>query len=290
MIYLGLSIAFTCVLYLIFKAFSHFNIDNIQAIVINYFVAFAVGLLFFKPEISINELYHKSWLLGAFLLGLIFIVIFNLLALTSQRNGITVASVATKMSLVIPVVFGIVIYNETTSPIKIIGISLALIAVYLVSASQNGQKVVFRKNLLLPLLVFIGSGIIDTSIKFIESHYVSAEDVPLFSAFIFGFAAFFGVLYFLLQIIKGQLIFKLKNIIAGVVLGVPNYFSIYFIIKALRIQGLESATIFTINNVGVVVITSLLGILVYNEKLNLNKGFGIALAVISIILVSQSAS
>ena len=88
------------------------------------------------------------------------------------------------------------------------------------------------------------------------------------------------------QKIKGVLSLEFKNIIAGIVLGIPNYFSIYFLVKALRSDLFDSSGIFTINNVAIVIVSTLLGIVFFKEQLSLKNWTGIILAVISIALVS----
>ena len=99
-------------------------------------------------------------------------------------------------------------------------------------------------------------------------------------------AGVIGIMVLVVQKIKGELNLEYKNIIAGVVLGIPNYFSIYFLVKALRSNLLDSSGIFTINNVAIVIISTLLGIVFFKEQLSLKNWIGIILAVISIALVS----
>lgn len=69
-------------------------------------------------------------------------------------------------------------------------------------------------------------------------------------------------------------------------LGVPNYFSLYFLIKALQNKNLESATIFTLINIGVILLSTFFGILLFKEKLIKQNYLGIALAIIAVILVT----
>jgi uncharacterized membrane protein len=78
-----------------------------------------------------------------------------------------------------------------------------------------------------------------------------------------------------------------KDILAGIGLGLPNYFSIYFLIGALR-SDIANTKVFILNNVAIVLISTLLGILFFNEKLLKKNWIGIGLAVISIILISIS--
>ena len=164
MIYLLLSILSSTIIFILFKLFDRYKINTLQAIVTNYIVACFLGLSLNSNPFSIEAIINSEWFYGALSLGFLFILVFNVMALTAQRNGLSVASVATKMSVVIPVVFGIYAYNESTNIQKLLGILLALIAVVLVSVKSK-SNVRLKSNLLLPIIVFLGSGIIDTSIK-----------------------------------------------------------------------------------------------------------------------------
>ncbi len=285
MIYLLLSIIASSLLFVIFKLFNVFKINTFQAIVVNYFVACICGLLSYNAPVNTGEIISSEWFYGAIGLGFLFISVFNLMALTAQKNGVSVASVASKMSVIIPVIFGIYVYNESAGFQKIIGIILALIAVYLASIKQNSD-ISFKKNLALPLLVFIGSGIIDTSIKYIETTYIPENGIPIFSATIFCFAFTFGLLLVIYKTIRRQFQFDFKSIIGGIGLGIVNYYSIYFLLKALNMEGNESSTLFTINNVGIVMFSTLVGLLVFKESISRKNWIGIGLAIISIILVT----
>jgi len=286
MIYLIISICISSGLFVIFKLFEVFKINTLQAIVVNYLVAAILGFSLSDIPVSAEKIIDAPWFLGAFLLGILFIAVFNLMALTSQRNGLSVASVASKMSLVVGVVFGILYYKESANYIKVIGIILALIAVYLASVKQNKSATQERKNnLLFPVLLFFGSGCIDTSLKFIETEYVQEGGVPIFSATIFGFACLFGIIMIGLKIAKGEFTFHYKNILGGILLGVPNYFSIVYLLKALSADGMESSTAFTVNNVGIVVLSTFLGLLLFKEKLSIKNWAGVLVAILSVYLV-----
>lgn len=109
------------------------------------------------------------------------------MALTAQKNGLSVASVASKMSVIIPIVFGVYVCNESLGFQKIIGILMALVAVYLTSVKAKAENVI-TQTLYLPILLFSGSGIIDTSINY----FTPDDKIPLFSGLIFGFAFIIG--------------------------------------------------------------------------------------------------
>ena len=286
MIPLALSILASTCIFVIFKLFDRFKIHTLQAIVVNYITACVTGFIDFDGTISLTAITESPWFFYTLGLGALFIVVFNLMAITTQKRGLSVVSVATKMSVVIPILFGLFYYRESLGIYKLSGIILALIAVYLTSAKGRTTASVNKKHLLLPALVFLGSGIIDTSIKFLENAFVSETDVPIFSATIFGAAACVGIISVAYLRLAGKIQFQFKNVLGGIALGIPNYFSIYFLVKALRSGLLESSGIFTVNNVFIVMLSTLIGILLFKERLKLKNWIGILLAVLSIFLVA----
>ncbi|MGS2725883.1 EamA family transporter [Psychroserpens sp. BH13MA-6] len=285
MIYLLLSILASTFIFLIFKLFDRFQLNTLQAIVVNYITACILGIVIYDEPIKIATIASSQWFYGAIALGLLFIAIFNVMAITAQRNGLSVASVATKMSVIIPIAFGIYMYNESAGFQKLSGIILALIAVYLASIKPK-SRVNVKNSLLLPIILFLGSGIIDTSIKFIETYYLPDNGIPIFSATIFCFAGIIGVFILGFKLSKKTSKLDFKSCIGGVALGVVNYYSIYYLLKALNHESLESSTIFTLNNVAIVMLSTLLGLFLFKEKISRKNWIGIVLAIVSICLVT----
>lgn len=285
MIYLLLSIAFNAVLFVIIKLFSKLSIDALQALVVNYFIAFSVGLFFLEDSLDAKVIVHQDWFKGSILLGFIFISTFYVTAITSQRNGLSVASVASKMSIIIPVTLGVILYSETLGFIKITGILLALIAVYFTSKKETGE-VQQASNLVFPILVFLGAGTIDASLKYLQTYHVPANQIGLFSTVTFFCAFSVGILTLLFKTIRGQIKFSGRNILGGIALGLPNYFSLYFLIKMLEAKAFQSATLFTIHNISIVIVSTFVGILFFKEKISLRNAFGIGLALFALYLVT----
>lgn len=283
------SIGCSSLIFVVFRLYRTYGVSTFHAIVVNYLTAFATGLLLYRGPVRLPEIPEQPWLTGALLLGVLFIMIFNLMARTSQQLGVSVASVATKMSLVIPVFAGLVLYGEQLNAMKVAGIAMALAAVFFTSL-KNGKRQYRRdpRILVLPFLVFLGSGIIDSSIKFMQSTRVPESEFSVFSATIFGFAALSGLVILLVRKPGDLLQWNPVNILGGVALGVPNFFSVYFLLRALQFKGLNSASLFTLNNVSIVMLTTLLGILLFREPMSPRNWTGIVLAVISILLISFS--
>ena len=287
MIFLALSVIASTLIFVIFRLFASYNINTLQAIVVNYFVACSCGVIGYQNSIELSAIPQYNWFYYTLALGALFIIVFNLMAITTQRSGLSVVSVATKMALVIPIAFGLWYYKEPLGPFKAAGIVLALIAVYLVAVKKDSGIILQKRNLVYPMLVFLGSGLIDTSLNFLQNDFITDKSlIPLFSSTIFMTAGVIGIMVLVAQKIKGVLVLEFKNIIAGIVLGIPNYFSIYFLVKALRSDLFDSSGIFTLNNVAIVITSTLLGIVFFKEQLSIKNWIGITLAVISIALVS----
>ena len=76
---------------------------------------------------------------------------------------------------------------------------------------------------------FLGSGLIDALIKYFEEVHLAEEELPIFSAVVFGAAALTGILFIGVNTFKKPLKVNPKNVVGGIALGIPNYFSIFFL-------------------------------------------------------------
>jgi drug/metabolite transporter (DMT)-like permease len=265
----------------LFKLFKNHNVNTLHAIVFNYITASTCGILFYDKKIDVVDFVDQLWFYVAIGLGFLFISIFNVMALTAQKNGLSVASVASKMSVIIPVLFGIIVYNESIGFYKVLGIILALVAVVLASIKQT-SNVRLTRSIYLPIILFFGSGVIETSVN----HFAPEGNMPLFLAIIFASAGIIGFASMLIKSLKEKQVFKTKTIPFGFALGLVNYCSMYFLLKALRVEGFESSAVFTVNNVAIVATSCLIGLLIFKEAISTKNWVGIVLALVSIILVT----
>ncbi|MEW6467595.1 MAG: EamA family transporter [Bacteroidota bacterium] len=281
MIFLLISIVCNTLLFIILKYFERVKIDTLQGIVANYFTAAALGFAFNRSGTGIQDAAGSDWLHIALILGFLFIGIFMLLAHTAQTAGISVASVANKMSVVIPVICAFLFFHDSVTWIKIAGIVLALAAVYLTSGKSGAAD---SRAFLLPFVVFLGSGAIDALVNFSQQKYLSEAEGPLFVAVCFSIAGLIGTMIILLR----WRAVRLRNILGGIVLGIPNYFSIYTIIRALDSGVFESSVIYPLVNVGVVLLSALSGLLLFGEKFTLMNKLGILIAVMAIALIASA--
>lgn len=282
-IYLLLSIASSTLINLIFRWFKSFEVDKLQAIVVNYFVCFILGYLFSDNKSLVQNI-ESEWFKYCLLLGFLFVVIFLAMAYTTDKISISVNAVSSKMAVVIPVLFAFFWAKEELNISFMIGLILSLFSIILISVKSNLE--VPKKYYLLPLIVFLGSGIIDTSLKLLESAYSNKIQLATLSYSIFLGAAFAGcIIYMFINRFNFSKI-SWHNIKAGIILGVPNYFSIWFLLAAIQAFSLKSALVFGINNVGIVLLSSLLSLVIFKEHLSAKNKLGLVLAAISISIIA----
>ena len=290
MYYLLLSILFGSSIYLIFQGFGKLGVDNLQAIMVNYLTAAILGFALNSSQLSFTDFQGNSWLLLGGITGVLFVVLFNWVALTTQRMGVTVASIATKVSLVIPVVLAVFLYGDTMPVLKVVGIVTEVAAVFLsFYKGPKGSPLRGDGALALPIVVFIGTGIIDTLIKYAQARYLVASEFGIYISYLFLVASLTGFAWFFVERLIKKRKLDLKSIIAGVFLGIPNYYSIYFLLQTFEHSGMQSSVVFPINNIGIVLVSVLIAVVLYKEKLNGFNMAGILLAVISIGLISLAA-
>jgi drug/metabolite transporter (DMT)-like permease len=284
-IYLLLSIVFSTFINLVFKWFSVFKVNKIQAILVNYLVCFSIGFIL-SGDFNLLKIIGSDWFKYCIILGSLFVAIFLSMAMTTEKYGVSVNAVSAKMSVIIPVLFAYVYNSERLTIQFAVGILLSLLSIYLITKKK--QIIIPKKYIYLPIIVFLGSGSIDTSLKLLELNYSNDISINTISYSIFLGAFLVGTTFYT---IKNQFNFSnwsSRNIISGIILGIPNYFSIYFLLTAIKSFSLKSAFVFGINNIGIVLLSTLLSMIIFKEKLTLINKLGILISVLSIILIAYA--
>lgn len=288
MIYLLAVILLNTYLSVLFKLFPRFGVDTLQAIVVNYWVCVVTGSIELGSfPVSDASVYH-SWFPWSVLMGLCFISIFNLIGYCTRHHGITATTVANKLSLVIPALFPIFFYNETEGwLVKSIGIAVALPAVYLATKENGDGAGDHRSSFTWLVLLFLGSGFLDTLVNYVQdAHLETPAEQAAYTIHVFLTAAVAGLILILVLALRKKIELHPRNLLAGLLLGVPNYFSIYLLIRMLNSRFLQSSAAIPVSNTGVVVVSSLAAILLFREKAGWQRWLGLVMAVAAIFLIA----
>ena len=274
------------ILIIIFKMFEKYSINSLQALIFNYMTAGICSYFFLESDFSLEYIFDSGWLLHAICIGTLFIIVFVFYGFGTQKVGISITTVANKMSLIIPVFAAIVLYEDVFTNLKVLAFFLALAGIYL-SSTRSGKLGFDKKYLWLIILIFLGQGISDAIFNDFAQKFPD-ESGYLFFMILFVVASISGLLIYSLESLnpKTKNPFQLKSIFWGIIFGVPNFFSLVFFLKALANPSLNSSVVFTLVSMGIVVSSSLLGVFLFNEKLDKSNWGGILLCICAIYIFS----
>lgn len=282
MMYLILSILFSTGVFVAMRLFEKFKLDNHQALMWNYVFATSTGFVVCEKFDTLPQLVAEPWFWISILTGFWFIFTYLLMTASTQRSGVTVTSLSSKISVVLPILAGVIFFSEPLSYMTAIGIVLALVALFLVVGGKKDSGDV-NKNWLLPILIFFGTGTGDILMKITEQQHTGG-DMGFMIAFIYFVALVFGIIIVVIDIIRGKSKWQWKNAIGGIMLGVINYFSTYCVYNAMRY--FTNVVLFPIYNIGVVSLTAVIGWLAFKEKLTWKNYLGLVIAIIAVFLIA----
>ncbi len=290
MLYLLGSIVLTSYLTLSFKACEKFGVNVFQAIVFNYITCVITGS-FVNGSFPVHQTNIASpWFIWACIMGAMFVSIFNVVALTAQKNGVAVASVANKLSLIIPVILSVYLYRESVAGWKAAGVALALVAViftcYAKNKEQDGDTKQGFMIYVWPIVLFLSSGLLDALINHVQITYVTEENNNDYLVSSFFSAATIGSSVLLIQYLRRKQKFKWKNLLAGVLIGIPNYFSIWCLVHFLKQSPWQTSASIPVNNMGIVLFSAVAAGILFKERLSKINWLGIVLSIIAIYLIA----
>jgi len=244
----------------------------------NYFVASIISLFYifyFESHFSTEVV-----IFGLFL-GLLFVLSFFAFTKAVSLAGTALATVSSRLSVIVPLIFSIIIFNEIPSSNQIIGIILAIVTIWFFYLSLKNSKNQSQNNkvkYLYLIAVLLGIGINDFSMKIFQQTYSEIEK-PYFLFSIF-FSAF---LYSIVFIITYNIKLEKNTIIKGAILGIPNVYSTIFLIGAL--SQLPAVLVFPLTNIGIILLTAILAGLIFKERLNRYGIVSLILGLISILFL-----
>lgn len=284
MIYLIASIISSTAIYVIFRWAKNFSCKLNALITINYLVASILGFGFLMKFDTRPFVENNHWLPFGIILGVMYILMFFLIGNSSQKAGITVTTLANKLSLVFPVFFSLFWFDEQITTLKYFGIAGAITAVMLTLYKKDVKRTNFF-YFALPLAIFLGSGFIDSFIKYVQALQITVELSTAFSSFVFFTAFLCGIVITTLKSLNKKSELHTPTLLLGTLLGLANFGSLFFILQALNKSNIESSLVFALNNMLIVALSAILGFFIFKERLNRINVAGIVLAILSLYIL-----
>ena len=245
----------------------------------NYLVATVISLtiLLFRDD----KVFSQETLFFGLGLGIIFVLSFFAFAKAVSYAGTGLATTSSRLSVIIPILLSIIIYNEVPNEFHLLGFLFAAITfiMFYFSVKGNHKEGEGLLKYLFLIAVLIGIGINDFSMKVFKSWRPEREE-PFFVFFIFSSALVYSLIYISIKKIK---IVK-ETALWGLALGVPNIFSTVFLLAALAL--VPAIIVYPLINVGIILFTTLLAFIIWKEKLNRWGVLALASGLLAILFLS----
>ncbi len=254
-----------------------------QAIFVNYLTAAALCLLLLRPDTArlLDQPAAAWWILS--LLGVLLPSIFLVMAAAVRHAGIVLSDAAQRLSLAIPLLAAFLLFGETLSGMKLVGIGLAFAALACLLVrpdAHTGSRVAAGPIVLASLLgVWLGYGTIDILFKQLAKSGAAFSSSLLLS---FVLAA---VLMLAWLALRPGTRWSPRSLASGVLLGLLNFGNIYFYIRAHQTFPQNPTLVFAAMNIGVISAGTLVGAGVFRERLGRLNVLGIALALAAVVLL-----
>lgn len=291
MVWMLLAVVCSTWLVLSFKIFEKFRLDIFQVIVFNYIACVATNWVtegHFPFDRTFLMSGKSMYALG---LGLFFMLAFNFVGLTVSRISVTIASILQKMTIIVTTALAYLMYAESMNILKIAGILLAIAAIFLTNIPQKRESGISSKKAgsfnawILPIGTFVTCCIVDLGIIYASKTISGGKTDPQMITALFAGAAVFGIFGLAIGLLTKRIKFDIRSIPAGIILGVPNYGTLYFITRAFS-SGLDISLVFPVVNMATICLAALSALVFFREKLSLINWSGVALALVSIAMIS----
>ena len=279
MLYLILAVLASSAVAIIMRLGEKHIKNNFAMFMANYFVCSLIAFLFMEDK---RPFAPQEGMTFAVCLGLgsgcLYLLSFMLMKHNISKNGVMLSSVFMKLGVLVPAVMAVAAFGEKPTVLHIIGFVIAVAAIvliYLEPGKAGGSK---RSGVFLLLLLLV-SGLTESMANIYDKVGVSSiKDHFLLCNFLTAFT-----LAGIMTAITHKRI-TWKDIVFGIVIGVPNYFATRFLL--LSLGSLEAVVVYPIYNVGAIVLISLAGILMFKEKLSVRKVIGFIMIVAALILLN----
>ena len=231
----------------------------------NYLTCVLIALLSLPDRGQILRGSPTTLLLG---LGAGVLFVAGLITLQSsvRLNGATLSAAFAKLGLLVSLALSVLCFGERPGLLQLLGILLVLAALVLIH-TKGGEKSESGapRSLSLLLLTLLAGGGADAMALFLTAALLT------------------GLLALLERRRSGKRIL-LRELAAGVAVGVPNYFSSYLLLLAL--ERLPAFLVYPVFSTGTILLVLLLSALLFRERPGRRQLLGILLILGALVLLN----
>ncbi|MBQ4638537.1 MAG: EamA family transporter [Clostridia bacterium] len=277
MIYLLLAIFSSAMVSIVMRLSTGRVKDGMGMLSMNYLCCLALSLAYTGVSNAFPALkgLGRTLFMGS-INGVLYLLGFVLLQVNVRKNGVVLSGVFMKLGLLVPMVMSVLLFAEMPSVIQTVGFLLAVGAIVLINYEKDDKNSRFGFGLIL-LLLAGGSG--DAMSK-VFNEIGAPELLDQFLLYTF-FSAF--LLCTAMTVVKKEKI-GLKEVLFGFLIGIPNFFSAKFLLKAL--ESISAVIVYPTYSVATLLVITLAGVLLFKEKLKNRRWAALGVILVSLVLLN----
>ena len=280
MAFLLLAVASSAAMTLVMKLLRAQRGNRFALILGNYLTCIALSFAFLPDKhlvVSGSPLTLRLGLVG----GAVFVAGLVSMQSSIRVNGATLSAAFAKLGLIVSLAVGILCFGERPSALQLAGIALVLPALVLINAGNGAGERAERPALLILTLLCCGGG--DAMAKVFQQLGESRENA-LFFFWLFTTAALLSAVLAALERRRtGQRMLP-GEFAAGLLAGIPNYFSSYLLLLAL--ERVPSFVAYPLYSTGTIVLVTAVSAVCFGEKPGRRQAAGLVLILAALALLS----
>ncbi len=245
---------------------------------VNYVAATGLSLAWWAVESRV-PLLSEAALLGV-VAGLALGSAYFLLNASITLAGVGISIAVGRLSIAVPVAASVLVWHETLSPLRTIGLAMSM-ASFALLARSNAIKTPAdpRRKALVLTAFFVVIGVVGLSVKAVVQRSPSQGQL-VFLIFMFATAALILLSYAISRAARPSL----GDLGHGLVLGTVNMISQFSIISALLL--LDATKVFPATSVGIILISAGAGALLWGERFRRGALVGLIVGAAALVLVN----
>ena len=289
MIYLILAVLSSAAIALVFKFFGSGEGNRYGIIIGNYLTCIVISMIMIGDLSTIVHAAPVTFLCGSvggilFVLGLVF------MQSSVNVNGATLTSAFGKLGVMVPLAFSFLIFREQPEVIQVIGIVIALAALILINSPEkdtlddiSSATEVKTYSCARLILTCLGNGLADSMAKVFEQTGPRSDD-RIYISVVFCVAAVISAFLAYREYRRTGLPIRIKELLAGIAVGVPNYFSSFFLLAS--VTRLPSFLVYPIFSTGTIIVVMLVSTLLFKERPTKKQTAGIGMILLALVLLN----
>ena len=286
-VYLIIAVLSSASMAVVLKIFRKQKGNRYGIILGNYLTCVLLSFLM-MPEKQVLFSPDPGTLLCGMIAGVLFVAGLVTMQSSIAVNGAILTSAFSKLGLIVPLLVSAVFFGDRIRILQIPGILLIFLSFWLILLDKDSVKKqqagssLHRKPVLL-LAVLLACGFADALAKVFE-HTGKREEDQLYFLILFAVAALITCFLMYLEYRKTGKKLSGKEFLAGILVGIPNYFSSALLLQALT--GLPSFVVYPCFCAGTLLLVTVVGAVFFREGPGKRAWAGLAVIVLALVLLN----